>query len=66
MSISHYKADSGNQIIVLDSAESIVAFKQLLARACNCWPDAPVEIKELHDKVIHGHVLQNYKSLAGE
>jgi len=36
--------------------------KLILARACNVWPDAPPEIKEYHDTLIHGRVLQDYYS----
>ena len=33
---------------------------ELLFRAVNCWPNAPVPIKELNDIVRHGRVLQDY------
>lgn len=36
------------------------AFKEMVARACNVWPDAPDCIKEFHDILIHGHALQDY------
>ncbi len=40
--------------------ESLDAFKEMVARACNCWPDAPPAIKEFHDRLIHGAPLQDY------
>jgi hypothetical protein len=42
--------------------DSLTAFKLMLSRACNVWPDAPVEIKELHDILVHGELLQDYRS----
>lgn len=42
--------------------ESIAAFKEMVARACNVWPDAPAEIKEFHDILLHGKPLQDYYS----
>lgn len=35
--------------------------KQILARALNTWDNAPPEVKELHDVVVHGWVMQDYK-----
>jgi len=47
--------------VYINGAESVAAFKKLLARACNTWDDAPPEIKELHDRIIHGKDLQDYR-----
>lgn len=38
--------------------------KQILARALNTWDNAPAEVKELHDVVVHGWVMQDYKKMA--
>lgn len=42
--------------------EDSSAFKEMVARACNVWPDAPAEIKEFHDILLHGKPLQDYYS----
>lgn len=46
--------------IVVDN-DSLKNFKLTLARAVNVWPDAPDEIKELHDLIVHGKILQKYR-----
>ncbi len=42
--------------------EFVEAFKQLVQRATNTWPDAPPEIKEFADMICEGKVLQDYYS----
>lgn len=42
--------------------DEVLAFKEMVARACNVWPDAPAEIKEFHDILLHGKPLQDYYS----
>lgn len=37
------------------------AFRELVQRGANLWPDAPPEIKEFADLVTNGKVLQNYR-----
>lgn len=49
-------------VLTIDGKESMDAFRQLVFRATNLWPDAPAEIKEFADKVEHGRVLQDYAS----
>lgn len=44
------------------SVESAKDFKALVARALNTFPDAPVELKELHDLLLFGELLQDYKN----
>ena len=51
--------------IVLD-AEDMEAFRQMVFRATNLWPDAPISIKEFSDEVIHGEHMQNYQQLYGK
>lgn len=51
--------DDGSCIIEI-TAGGKSDFDELLFRAVNCWPNAPVPVKELNDIVRHGRVLQNY------
>ncbi|MGE4259191.1 MAG: hypothetical protein AB7F19_07605 [Candidatus Babeliales bacterium] len=48
------------KIVVISDHESLEAFKQLVHRATNLWPDAPAAIKEFSDMVLHGKTLQDY------
>lgn len=48
--------------IVIDKADSMEAFKNLIQRGANLWPDAPAEIKEFADKITNGQVLQDYRT----
>jgi hypothetical protein len=43
-------------------AEQLANFTELIRRGANLWPDAPAEIKEFHDMLRHGRVLQNYRA----
>lgn len=52
---------SNLQTIVLDSAQSIARFKELVQRGANLWPDAPAEIKEAADLITNGTILQDYR-----
>lgn len=61
MAIQTMRLSTGTLVIAVQ-AESESAFKQLVNRACNCWPDAPAEIKEFADNVIEGRVLQDYRA----
>ena len=47
-------------VITVDTHESMEAFRKLVFRATNLWPDAPAEIKTFADEVEHGKALQNY------
>ena len=38
-------------VVIIDSTESIAAFKQMVHRATNLWPDAPPEIKAFADEI---------------
>lgn len=58
---SQYVDELANPNFVIDvPAEHIPAFKLLVARGANTWADAPREIKELHDLLYHGKILQKY------
>lgn len=53
--------------IVVGGKESVKAFKELVQRATNLWPDAPPEIKAFADKVTNadwanGQPLQDYSA----
>lgn len=48
--------------ILIDDAESMAAFKELVFRGTNLWVDAPAEIKTFADEVEHGKALQDYAS----
>lgn len=48
-------------VIIIDSAESISRFKELVQRGSNLWPDANPEIKEFADVITNdGWVMQDY------
>lgn len=47
-------------VITARGWHAIGLLKYLLQRACNTWDDASPDIKELHDLVVHGKVLQQY------
>lgn len=47
--------------VVTVELESLAAFKQLVQRGANLWPDAPPEIKEFADLVTNGSILQDYR-----
>lgn len=49
------------KLIVIDSQEDWLDFKELVFRAMNLWPDAPASLKRFSDMVQHGKVLQDYK-----
>jgi len=46
--------------IVIDNAEDVEAFKKLIFRGANLWPDAPASIKTFADELEHGKALQDY------
>lgn len=55
--------DNGHRI---NAHVSDTAFKQLIQRGANLWPDAPPEIKEFADLITNGKVLQDYRAQAGQ
>jgi hypothetical protein len=42
-------------------AHLVPAFQKMVNKACNCWPDAPPEIKEFADLITSGQVYQDYR-----
>jgi hypothetical protein len=54
--------DRTQQTIIIDSAQSIERFKELIQRGSNLWPDAAAEIKEVADLITTGQILQDYRS----
>jgi hypothetical protein len=47
-------------VITINGPESQDAFKELVRRALNCWPDAHPSLKEMGDMLDHGKILQDY------
>lgn len=61
MTITVHQVPNAGIITISVTGESMKAFKELVQRATNLWPDAPPEIKEFADLVTNnGTVLQNY------
>jgi hypothetical protein len=50
--------------IIIDTAESVKAFEELVQRGANLWPDAQPEIKEFADLITNGKILQKYREQA--
>lgn len=46
-------------------ATDLAAFKELIQRGANLWPDAPPAIKHFADIITNGEVLQDYERQAG-
>lgn len=46
--------------VIVDDATDLVAFKELIQRGANLWPDAPPAIKSLADMVTNGKEMQPY------
>ena len=55
-------ADPSSPVVTIQihGNESLRAFQQLISRGANTWDQAPAEIKQLHDAVVHGKILQDY------
>lgn len=53
---------SNDAMIVIDGPKALAAFKELVQRGANLWPDAPPEIKTFADEVTNGRILQDYES----
>lgn len=51
MSISFKKLIDNDFILFVESEESVAAFKELVHRGTNLWPDAPPEIKAFADRL---------------
>lgn len=49
------------QCIIIDSAQSIARFKELVQRGANLFPDAHPELKEFADLITNGTILQDYR-----
>ena len=48
-------------VVIASSPEAIAQLQKVFARACNTWDDAPKEVKQAHDLVVHGKILQEYR-----
>lgn len=53
---------TGGGLILHIQEADVKAFKELVFRGANLWPDAPRVIKELADMLTDGKVLQDYTS----
>ena len=53
-------------VIIVDSPEDVEAFKTMVHRGTNNWPDAPTSIKEFSDEVTNGRHMQDYRFLNNE
>jgi hypothetical protein len=54
---SLFKIDAAHISITEESMEDFI---KLVNRALNTWDDAPKDLKELGDMLVHGKVLQDY------
>lgn len=52
-------------VIIVDGTEDVDAFKKMVQRGTNLWPDAPVSIKEFADVVTNSQLMQDYQKLYG-
>jgi hypothetical protein len=52
-----FKIDGAHIAITEDSIES---FTKMVNRALNTWDEAPKDLKELGDMLVHGKILQDY------
>ncbi len=48
--------------IRVTGSEDIQLFRTIIRRATNCWDDAPPQVMELRDLVLHGQLLLPSKS----
>ena len=52
--------DNGSSIRVYVNAMEEKAFRELVQRGANLWPDAPPSMKQFADLITNGKVLQDY------
>lgn len=57
-------ASTGMRIIIPKT--DLPAFKQMVQRGVNLWPDAPASIKSAADIITNGAEMQPYAQLSGE
>lgn len=53
--------DNGTSLWLHVNTKDVAAFKELIHRGANLWPDAPPAIKQLADLLSHGKILQDYQ-----
>ena len=56
---SMFKIDGAHISI---TSESIEDFTKMVNRALNTWDEAPKDLKELGDMLVHGKILQDYSN----
>jgi hypothetical protein len=62
--IQHHPTDEFITNVFISGEESNKAFKELVFRATNLWPDAPPEVKIFADILQFGKSLQDYYAQA--
>ncbi len=62
---NYYISSDSQSLTLMTSGELHNAFKQLVARGAQLWPDAPWQIKELVDMITEGKPMQDYEALYG-
>jgi hypothetical protein len=61
--ISAINSEEGQYFeICIQGVEMVDAFREMVRRSLNCWPDAHPALKELGDMLEHGRILQDYYS----
>jgi len=63
ITISIRRLDSAS-VWLIDQPD-VPAFKELIQRGANLWPDAPPEIKAFADWITNGKIMQDYHAQAG-
>lgn len=62
MTIEIFQTAEDKITVIIEGERSVAAFKELVQRGTNLWPDAIPEIKRAADLVTVGHVQQDYES----
>jgi len=51
---------SGFAQLIIHDEKTYLALVEVFKRALNTW-DAPPEVREMHDLLVHGELLQDYR-----
>lgn len=54
--------DTGTSLRIYINQSDVSAFRELIQRGANLWPDAPPAMKQFADLVTTGHILQDYST----
>lgn len=66
MAIDYWHSTFTKEITIKIPHDDIPAFKELIQRGANLWPDAPPAIKEFADVATTGSPLQDYYQQANQ